>query len=219
MGARSAWWWSWSLIVACEPVEGEGEVLTEARTVEAFVEAQSNNGIALELVVDAEEADPEGLAEVALEVAAQENLLPLIDTEVVDDRLRVDVSQAISADAAPRVTGTVSSLRFVGANNGAAVEVRGLEGANLSLDANNGGTVRASGDVLQLVIEADNAAAIDASELPAVDATVAANNGAAVVVCASGAVTGTVDNGASLEVQCGGTTSGVTASNGGSVSP
>ena len=102
------------------------------------------------------------------------------------------------ADERLEVAGTVARLIDVSTNDGAQAVLTG-SGDAVTLSANNGARIHAEGFAVTT-------------------AAVTADNGARTTVCATGAVTGDVTNGADLVVRCGGTISGVSTSNGGTAS-
>jgi len=96
------------------------------------------------------------------------------------------------------VTGTVAAITDISVDNGANLELVGVGAA--------------------ATLTADNGAQLDGNGFEVTTATVNVDNGGQLSLCATGTVTGDVGNGASLTVRCGGSTSGVETSNGGSVS-
>jgi hypothetical protein len=69
-----------------------------------------------------------------------------------------------------------------------------------------------------VTLSANNGAKVHGSAVEATTVTVDADHAGEVMVCATGTVDGTVDNGAELIVLWGGSTDGVETSNGGKVS-
>ena len=183
-------------LAACSSsLEGNGDVVTETRTVSAFDAVHANNGVQVFFTVDAT-----ATGDVNLEVTTDSNLQEFLTTEVSGTRLTVssDRTGGVTATQAFDVSGSVAPLIDVSADNGAQVEV--------------------TGPIDDVSLSADNGAQIHGEALDAATVAVDADNGAQISVCATGAVSGEVKNGARLTVLCGGSISGVETSDGGTVS-
>ncbi|MCB0523177.1 MAG: head GIN domain-containing protein [Saprospiraceae bacterium] len=81
-------------------VEGEGPVLTETRDVDGF------DAIDLSIAGDVEVS----IGDYRVEVRAQENLLPLLQTEVKEGTLRIDFEESVSYREQIKLYITVPSL-------------------------------------------------------------------------------------------------------------
>jgi hypothetical protein len=185
------------LLAACgdTALEGNGDVVTESRIVSNFEAADATNGVQVILTID-----PTVTGDVTLAVTTDSNLQGFLTTDVSGDTLNVsaDRTGGIAADQGFEVAGTVATLVDGSTDDGALAVLTG-SGDAVSLSVNNGSAINAEGFAVATV-------------------AVTADNGAQVTVCATGAVTGDVKNGADLAVRCGGTISGVSTSNGGTVS-
>lgn len=183
-------------LAACDDsLEGNGDVVTENRTVSQFDAIDADNGVRVILTVD-----PTATGDVVLAVTADSNLQEFLTTEVTDRTLRTspDRTGGVTSSTGFNVSGAVAGISDVVSNNGARVEVIGAVGT-ITLSANGGGR-------------------IDGETLEATTVIVDAADGAQIRICATGAVTGDVTNGAELTVLCGGDVSGVGTSDGGEVS-
>jgi hypothetical protein len=184
-------------LAACDdsPASGDGDVTTETRVVEEFSSVRVSNGPKVFLTVD-----PAATGEVDLAVTTDSNLLEFVTTEVSRATLRVSIDSdgEITSTQGFEITGTVETLREV--------------------EAINGGEATITASVTAINLKAINAGRINGEALQAADVEVEADNGARITVCATGTVSGDVTNGANLIVLCGGDTSGVETSNGGTVS-
>jgi hypothetical protein len=182
-------------LAACGSLEGDGEVVTENRTVANFNAIDANNGVQVLLTVD-----PAATGDVVLAVTTDSNLQEFLTTKLSGTKLTVssDRTGGVTPSEAFNVSGSVAAIVEVSVDNGAQVEVAGPAG--------------------DLTLSADNGARIKGEALEAATVSVNADNGAQISVCATGVVTGDVTNGARLTVHCGGSTSGVETSDGGRVS-
>jgi cytoskeletal protein CcmA (bactofilin family) len=184
------------ILSACSAsLEGDGDVVTETRTVSDFDVIHADNGVDVVLTVDsAATGDP------ILSVTTDSNLQEFLATNVTGSTLNVssDRSGGVRPTGAFDVSGTVDVITDVSVDNGARVEV--------------------TGTISDVRLFADNGAQFDGDNVEVGSVEVDADNGAQITVCSSGTVTGEVRNGAQLTVLCGGSITGVETSDGGTVS-
>ena len=184
--------------VACDgsatSLQGDGERVTETRTVDGFDAVRADNGVQVFLTTD---SGAEG--DVQLAVTTDSNLQEFLTTKVSGDRLTVtsDRHGGVSPTQGFDVSGTVAAVNSASADNGALIELLG------------------SAD--EVTFSARNGAHLDAESFEAGTVNVDADDGARMTVCATSEVTGTVSNGAQLTVSCGGSVR-VETSGGGKVS-
>lgn len=171
-------------------VKGNGEVVSETRSVASFDRLEATDGTDVALTVDATAS-----GDVNLEVTGESNLLERVETTVEDGTLRASIRGRVEKSRGLEVAGTIAAVSEVSVNDGATAVITGV------------------GDLVAL--SADNGGRIDGSELEVAHADVRADNGGQVTICATGPVTGSVRNGADLTVVCGGTVADVATANGG----
>lgn len=185
------------VLAACEgsiSLRGNGEAVTETRTVAEFDSVSANNGVQVTLTID-----PSVGGDVALEVTTDSNLQEFLTTRVAGGKLTATSNRAggVSPTRGWDVSTTVAGIEDVSSNNGAEVNLIG-SATDVALSANNGSEI--------------NAEAFEVT-----NAEVDADNGAEISICVTGEVSGDVANGARLKVLCGGNTN-VKTSGGGQVS-
>lgn len=115
-------------------VEGSGTIVTESREVSGFTAVSVCCGMKLELT--------QGSAE-ALELEADDNLLPEIDTAVRGDRLIVDFEDELASYEPSRqivVRVTAVDLEAIEVSGGGLVEAGPIAGPRLSVEMSGGGT-------------------------------------------------------------------------------
>ena len=185
------------VLAACDEaisLRGDGDVVTETRTVSEFDKVDANNGVRVFLTVD-----PAAAGDVVLEVTTDSNLQDYLTTRESGGKLTVTSSRigGVTPTGEFRVSGTVASLTDVKVNNGARVEI--------------------TGSVDEVTLSANNGSHLDGDAFQTTTAEVEADNGAQITVCVTGEVSGEVTNGADLTVLCGGSMR-VDTSGGGRVS-
>jgi hypothetical protein len=201
-----------SLVVGCGVVIGNGEQATEARTVSEFSSVVADNGLLVAISID-----PMASGDVELDVAAESNLIDFITTTVEDDTLTATVTESVDSTLQMRVVGVASGLAEATANNGATLDIDGVDQAAITLESDNGASLRAIGTVDELSLISNNGGSATLTDLEASSAIVEVDNGASATICVTGSITGSVENGADLTVQCGGDTSGLTVRSGGAL--
>ena len=198
--------------VGCGGTEGNRQPVTETRTVSSFSKVDSNDGVETTLTID-----PAQSGDVTLDVTAESNLLPYVRTEVSNDLLGVGVTDSIQSHMPMTVVGTVNDISEARAHNGSNLVVLGIDRDTLTIGAVDGARLTAAGTVDSLSAGGSGGATLTGADLMATTAQVGFSDGATAVLCVSGEVTGSVSDGATLTVVCGGDASGVNTPNGGTV--
>lgn len=198
--------------LGCGSTVGNNQPASETRTVSPFTLVDVSDGVEVILTVD-----PSQSGDVSLEVTAESNLLPSVVTTVSNDTLGVGVSDSVQSNLPITVTGTVNDIVSAQARRGSTLAVEEIDGETLNVGAAEGAMVTAEGSVDSLVATAADGATLTCGDLSATSAEVGLDNGATAILCVTGEVTGSVRNGATLTVLCGGDASGVSTSNGGTV--
>lgn len=182
-------------LAACSSLDGNGDIVTEDRTVADFDGVHADNGVRVTLTVDsAATGDP------SLSVTTDSNLQEHLVTSVAGSTL------------------TVSSNRRGGITPSGAFDVSGTVDVITDVSVDNGARVKVTGEIGDVRLSADNGAEFNGDNLQATSVEVDADNGAQMTVCSAGTVSGEVRNGAQLTVLCGGSIAGVETSDGATVS-
>ncbi|MCJ7710599.1 MAG: DUF2807 domain-containing protein, partial [Chloroflexi bacterium] len=130
-------------------VQGEGEVTSEDRTTTAF--SHVSVGAGMHVIVRSG-------AETSVTLAAQENLLPLITTDVQGDQLVVEVAApGISSTEPITLTVHLPELASIALSAGASGTVE-VVGRALTVDVSAGAVIKAIGEVDALKLTASSGA-------------------------------------------------------------
>jgi hypothetical protein len=182
-----------ALFAACsfQALQGSGPVVTETRTVPAFTRIDANFGIGVEVrVVPAE----------PIQVEAQEDLLPFIETRVEGSTLRISSMREIGFDAAPRVILSGPDIEGITLNGGSEGELEGLSNRSFEADLGGGAVLTATGSSENVEIRGSGGARALLRGLSAQDVTVELSGGSFAEVAASEVVGGGVSGGARVVV-------------------
>ena len=141
-----------------DEVPESGKLQKERRNVGSFSSISTEGAFDIEIVCQ----KPQDL-----EIEGDDNVLPLISTEVSNNVLHVSSLRGYSASAP--ITLRISAPDLVGiyASGAGTVEVSGLTNEKFEIDANGAPTIRVSGETKALQIDAKGAGKIDTHKLRA----------------------------------------------------
>lgn len=125
---------------------GEGPIKHETRTTQAFT--RIDVGDQIQLVVRIGSAQP-------LELEAQENLLPIVATDVRNGTLRIAGSQDFTSSYPVVVTIVTPSLDAISMNEGSLATIEGLDADTFGVDLNSGAGLTATGTVRAVALDGD----------------------------------------------------------------
>jgi hypothetical protein len=117
-----------------DQVNGDGNVVTETRNVGDFDQVRGTNGLDVFLTEGTENK---------VMIEADENLQPIIETEVRDGKLIITTLENIGRSKAKKVHITYTNLTAIEASSGADVEGRSVvKSQSLSLSASSGSDLK-----------------------------------------------------------------------------
>lgn len=163
---------------ACTVVRGSGTVLTEERRVEPFTEIELE-GSGTVLVALGERS--------AVTVEADDNVVPLLTTEVEGGRLRLGSKSgtAFISNVPIVFRVTTSSLRAVVVSGSGDVQIGDFAGEDLEVRIDGSGEVLATGTVERLEVRVGGSGTFDGFDLEAADVSVEVGGSGEVEVSAS----------------------------------
>jgi hypothetical protein len=171
-------------------VQGQGPMTSETREVGSFSRIEATAGIRVEVRM--------GPAQ-AVEVTAQETLLPVISTEVRGETLSVQASEDFTTLEPVTVTVVVPALTGITLSGGSRATLD-LDAERIEIRIRGGAHVTAAGSVHSLALDADGGATASLEDLSVRSATVSMEGGATATLTASDDVTGTASGGSRLTV-------------------
>jgi hypothetical protein len=172
-------------------VQGRGPVTSETREVGAFSRIEASAGVRVVVRIGPSEA---------VEVTAQENLLPVIATDMRGDTLSIEASEDFTTLEPVTVTVVVPALDGITLNGGSQAVIDGLDAESLELRIRGGAQVTAAGSADHVALDADGGATANLEDLSVRVATVAIDGGATAALTASDEVTGKAAGGSRLTV-------------------
>lgn len=169
-----------SVAVGCknlihDGVAGSGNRLKEKRTVANFTSLSTEGAYEIEFVAQ---------APLSLEIEGDDNILPLITTEVSNGVLHIKSKQSFSTRKPITLKISAPSLEGISASGAGRIDITGLKNEKFGMDVNGAPTVKVSGETKTLNLEANGAATIDTHKLRADTAKVESNGASKVEVYA-----------------------------------
>jgi hypothetical protein len=179
-------------VAACKVggVPGSGTLKTEARELLPFDKIEVSGSVKLEVTHGPSQS---------LSITADDNLVPLLTTEVSDGKLVIETKEPIRPTTEVRIAAVLAKpLRSLAASGSVTGSVTGVDGAALSIRISGSGDLTLAGKVGRLAVDISGSGEIDSLALPADDlaldisgsgeAQVHAERGLAVNISGSGSV-------------------------------
>lgn len=160
-----------SIAVGCrnlihDGVAGSGNRVKEKRTVPSFTSISTEGAYEIQVVAG---------SAASLEIEGDDNILPLVSTEVSNNVLHIKSKRSISPRKPISLKISTPSLEGLYANGAGRIEITGLKNDKFGLDINGAPTISVSGETKALEIDANGAANIDTHKLRAENARVGSN--------------------------------------------
>jgi hypothetical protein len=169
------------LVAGCQSFgsgeRGSGTPKTEQRTVPAFSKVLLEGSLQADITAGGTQL---------VEISGDDNIVPLIVTEVTGDRLRVAPKKNIAPKLELTARIATPTLSAIAVSGSAKVAVRGLTGDAFAIDTSGSTRVTASGTSKRLEIHVSGSSTIDATQVRAENVTVDVSGSANVDVYATG---------------------------------
>jgi hypothetical protein len=168
-----------SFAVGCafhhDEVVGSGQRVRQKREVAAFTSIRTEGAYQIEVV--SQQA-------LSLEIEADDNIMPIITTNVNSGILRITTTKGFSSKTPIIVKIGTPNLEAISSSGAGTVEVSGLKNEKFEIDSSGAPTIKVSGETGTLDIKANGAGKVDAHKLRAARSTVVANGVARIEVFA-----------------------------------
>jgi hypothetical protein len=151
-----------SLVAGChrihDEIAGSGKIQKERRDVASFNSISTEGAFDLEIVCQKPRS---------LEIEGDDNVLPLVSTEVSNNVLHIRSLRGYSVSEPITVRISLPDLEGISASGAGTIEVSGLKNEKFEIDASGAPAIRASGETRVLDIDASGAGKIDTHKLRA----------------------------------------------------
>ena len=170
-------------------VVGSGKRQREKREVAAFSSISTEGAYEIAVV------SQQGLS---LEIEADDNILPLIKTDVSNGVLHIKATRGFSLNNPIVVKIGTPNIEGISTSGAGTIDISGLKNDKFEIDSNGATSIEVSGETGTLDIESNGAGKIDAHKLRATKGTVEANGVAKIEINASEELNVTVSGPASV---------------------
>lgn len=160
--------------------KGSGTPKTEVREVGAFTKVKLEGALRADITAGSAQH---------VELSGDDNIVPLMTTEVADQRLRVAPKKKVSPKLELVARIATPTLTAVSTSGSGAVTVSGIAGDSFDLSTSGSAKITARGTTQKLAISVSGAATIDTKELVAQDVTIDVSGSGELDVHASGHLT------------------------------
>jgi hypothetical protein len=144
-------------------VKGSGKRVTEKRDIAPFTSIETNGAFDIEIVCQKDQN---------LEIEGDDNILPLITTEVSNNKLTLKPTQSYSVSDPIVLKITVPNLEAIMANGAGNIRITGVSNEKLQISSDGAPAITASGSTKMIGIDTNGAAKIDTHSLRAEHAIV-----------------------------------------------
>src|SRR2546423_8718977 len=157
-----------SLVAGChngilKRVSGSGNRERQKRNLASFNSIPYNGAFVVDIVCQ---------QPVSLEIEGDDNILPLVSTEVSNNVLHIKSLRNYSASEPIKLKISVPNLEGIAVNGAGKIEVSGMKNEKFEIDANGAPTIRVSGETKLVDIDTNGAGKIDTHKLRASKAIV-----------------------------------------------
>ncbi len=158
-------------------VHGSGEIASDVRDLKGFRSIDVGGVFHVEITAQ---------QEFGVEVEADDNLLPLITTRVVDGTLRIETEQRLKPTSAIRIRISAPDIERLDVSGAAKLTLTDLNNSGLIVDSSGASKITLSGETSELAIDISGATKVDADGLAAQTASVTASGASHASVNVSG---------------------------------
>ena len=144
-------------------VKGSGNRQTQARQVGAFTAINAEGAFEIEVVCQ---------KDVSLEIEGDDNILPLVTSDVRGNVLHLKNTKSYSMNEPVRIRISTPNLEAISVNGAGKFDVSRISNEKFEIDANGAPTINVSGTTKLVDIDTNGAAKIDTHNLRAARAVV-----------------------------------------------
>lgn len=139
-------------------VKGNGNRQVQKRDVAQFTSISTEGAFTIEVAAQ---------QDVSLEIEGDENILPLITTDVSGNQLKLGSTQGYSTSEPIVVKISVPNLEALSVDGAGKLNIKGLKNDKFSIQANGAAQINVSGVTKELKIDTNGATKIDTHSLTA----------------------------------------------------
>lgn len=158
-------------------VEGSGNVVTERRVVGNFRGIDVGGVYQVEITVQ---------KDFSVTVEADDNIVPMVQTEVEGGTLKISSDGRISPKSTIRIKIGAPDINDLDVSGAANVTLAGIKNAELAVHSSGASKIQVNGETTKLTVDVSGATKVDANDLRTENADVEATGASNVFVNVSG---------------------------------
>jgi hypothetical protein len=139
-------------------VRGSGNRMTERRVILAFLSIEVSGAYEVEIVAQKDRS---------LEITGDDNVLPLVTTEVKNNTLHIGSSKPYSVNHPITVKISVPELEAISTSGASKITISGLKNSDFKVDSSGASKLSLAGETKKLSIGTSGASNIEAKDLHA----------------------------------------------------
>ena len=159
-----------------DQVAGSGVSKVEKRNVQAFTSVDLSGALEVEITAQ---------KDLSVEIEGDDNILPLITTEVKGGVLTVSNSQSISTKSKLRLRISIPTLNGISSSGASEIVASGIRSDDFKIDTSGASNLRIRGEAKTFELKMSGAGDVDARDLRAQKVTVNSSGAASADVYAS----------------------------------
>ncbi|MGE3468087.1 MAG: head GIN domain-containing protein [Pyrinomonadaceae bacterium] len=171
-------------------VKGSGNLATDRRDIAEFHGVDVSGVFKVEIVAQ---------KDFGVEIEADDNLLPLIETKIRKGVLHISTDGKVSSGNPMIVRISAPDIDRIDASGAAEVTLSEVKNSGLTIDSSGASKIKLAGETAKLVIDISGATKVDAEELTAENATVKASGASKVAVNVTGSLRGDASGASRIE--------------------
>ncbi len=144
-------------------VKGSGKRETQKRQITPFTSIGTEGAFNIEIVCQ---------KELSLEVEGDDNVLPLITTEVSGNKLRISNTKSYSVNEPVTVRIAVPNLEAISVDGAGKIQISGVNNDKIQIYSNGAAAIAVSGTTKMVGVDTNGAAKIDTHNLRSAHAVV-----------------------------------------------
>lgn len=160
---------------AGDGVQGSGILKSEQRAVSGFSKVEVGGAIRIEVTAQ---------KDFSVSVEADDNVLPLIKTEVSGDTLKIYREKGSSSKVGVKVTISMPDVKAINLSGASTAFISGAKTDSLELEASGASKIKIDGEAKDLNSDASGASGIDAENLRVENADVEASGASSTTISA-----------------------------------
>jgi len=143
--------------------KGSGNIATEVRSITDFTKVEVSSVFQVEITAQ---------KDFAVEVEADDNLLPHITTEVRNGRLEISLDKRVKTSNPMKVRISAPNIERIDASGASFINLSNLKNSELTVDTSGASKINIAGETGKLIVDVSGASRIDAGNLNAQSANI-----------------------------------------------